>query len=122
MRDGPSVRGDAMIQVSDVSKIYGGRPAVNGVTFTVSKAEDLFADRFMNVQKYTLGKVGRFRMNRKFGLPDRTGMDSPDEGLLLTAEDLCRCIQYSRNARRRGSTSRSFTRLAATLLAITSSR
>jgi DNA-directed RNA polymerase subunit beta len=58
------------------------------------KAEDLFADRFLNVQKYSLGKVGRFRMNRKFGLPDRAGMDSPDEGLLLTAEDLVRCIQY----------------------------
>jgi DNA-directed RNA polymerase subunit beta len=58
------------------------------------KAEDLFADRFLNVQKYSLGKVGRFRMNRKFKLPDRTGMDTPDEGLLLTAEDLIRCMKY----------------------------
>jgi len=69
------------------------------------KALELFNDRFLNVQKYSLGKVGRFRMNRKYGLSDaetslqfegKKGAPAKDidAALLLGAEDLIRCIKY----------------------------
>jgi len=58
------------------------------------KAEELFQDRFLNRQKYSLGRVGRFRINRKFGLPEQEGLEEGSEKLLLSADDLCRCMEY----------------------------
>ncbi len=47
-----------------VLKIYGRlRP---GNPPQLEKAKDLFREKFFDVQRYRLGKVGRFRLNRKF--------------------------------------------------------
>ncbi len=73
-------REDALLKL--YARLRPGYPA------DMKKAQDLFADRFLNAQKYSLGKVGRFRINRKFGL------SGADGELLLTAEDLVRAMQY----------------------------
>ncbi len=53
-----------------------------------AKARELFEDKFFNINKYRLGRVGRFRINRKFGL------DTPEEIQTLRKEDLVDCINY----------------------------
>ncbi len=59
------------------------------------KALELFGERFSNVQKYSLGRVGRFRLNRKFGLPaSEDYREGNEQALLLNAEDLIRSIRY----------------------------
>ena len=54
----------------------------------LEKARALIKDKFFNDQKYRLGKVGRFRINRKFGL------DLPDEHQTLTKDDFIHAIRY----------------------------
>ncbi len=54
----------------------------------VEKARQLFAEKFFDVNRYRLGKVGRFRINRKFDL--RT----PEDKMALTAEDFLQVIRY----------------------------
>ena len=67
-------------------KIYArlrpGNPA------NLSKARELFDDKFCNINRYRLGKVGRFRINRKFA------MDTPEEVQTLRIEDLIRCMDH----------------------------
>ncbi len=54
----------------------------------VDKAKQLFDEKFFDVNRYRLGKVGRFRINRKFGL-------SVDESeMQLRAEDFMATLQY----------------------------
>ena len=48
----------------------------------LDKAKKLFEEKFFDVNRYRLGRVGRFRMNRKFGL------DVPEDVLTLQPEDL----------------------------------
>jgi DNA-directed RNA polymerase subunit beta len=52
------------------------------------KARELFDDKFFNINKYRLGKVGRFRINRKLG------MNVSEEVQTLRSEDLIDCIDY----------------------------
>ncbi len=52
------------------------------------KARELFDDKFFNINKYRLGRVGRFRINRKFGLK------VPEEIQTLRSDDLVDCINY----------------------------
>ncbi|HVY62389.1 MAG TPA: DNA-directed RNA polymerase subunit beta, partial [Planctomycetota bacterium] len=52
------------------------------------KARELFDDKFFNINKYRLGRVGRFRINRKFGL------EVPEEIQTLRSDDLVDCINY----------------------------
>ncbi len=54
----------------------------------LEKARELFDDKFFNLNKYRLGRVGRFRMNRKFGT------DVSEEIQILRREDLLECINY----------------------------
>ena len=54
----------------------------------LKKAEDLFRERFGDENRYRLGKVGRFRMNRKLGT------DVPEDKMLLSAQDLIDAIKY----------------------------
>jgi len=54
----------------------------------VDKAKALFIEKFLDENRYRLGKVGRFRINRKFDL-------STDENLMfITSQDFLRVIQY----------------------------
>ncbi len=48
----------------------------------LDKAKKLFEEKFFDVNRYRLGRVGRFRMNRKFGL------NVPEDVLTLQPEDL----------------------------------
>ena len=54
----------------------------------LEKALELFRDKFFDVNRYRLGRVGRFRINRKF---DQT---IPDTEMTLKAEDLVNSIRY----------------------------
>ena len=67
-------------------KIYGRlRP---GNPPQVEKAKDLFREKFFDASRYRLGKVGRFRLNRKFGTA------FPEEQQTLHREDLVQAIRY----------------------------
>ena len=67
-------------------KIYGklrpGNPA------NVEKAQQLFIERFYDDSRYRLGKVGRFRLNRKFGT------DIAEDLQILRPEDYINVIKY----------------------------
>jgi DNA-directed RNA polymerase subunit beta len=64
------------------SKLRPGNPP------QVDKAKQLFFEKFYDENRYRLGKVGRFRINRKFNL------NTPEDRMFLTAEDFLRVIQY----------------------------
>ncbi|MEE8142914.1 MAG: DNA-directed RNA polymerase subunit beta [Planctomycetota bacterium] len=54
----------------------------------VHKAKELFFDKFFNPNKYRLGRVGRFRINRKFNLA------IPESEMTLQPEDILESISY----------------------------
>jgi DNA-directed RNA polymerase subunit beta len=54
----------------------------------LDKARELFNDKFFDTNRYRLGKVGRFRINRKLG------MNIPLEENVLRAEDLLEAVKY----------------------------
>ena len=54
----------------------------------LEKATALFAEKFFDVNRYRLGRVGRFRINRKFD------QDVPDDVMTLRAEDFINSIRY----------------------------
>ena len=54
----------------------------------VDKALQLFNEKFFDENRYRLGKVGRFRINRKFDL------DTPEDAMFLSSEDYLKVIAY----------------------------
>ena len=54
----------------------------------LEKARALFHEKFFDTNRYRLGKVGRFRINRKLGLK------IPESEMTLRPEDLIAAIQY----------------------------
>ena len=54
----------------------------------VDKARQLFKDKFYDDARYRLGRVGRFRINRKFDL------NVPEDHMFIRAEDFLRVMQY----------------------------
>jgi DNA-directed RNA polymerase subunit beta len=54
----------------------------------IEKAKELFWDKFFNPNKYRLGRVGRFRINRKFSL------QIPETEMTLNKEDLLHALRY----------------------------
>ena len=67
-------------------KIYGRlRP---GNPPQIDKAKDLFKEKFFDPSRYRLGKVGRFRLNRKFGTEFR------EDEQVLRKEDLVNAMRY----------------------------
>jgi DNA-directed RNA polymerase subunit beta len=66
--------------------IYGrlrvGNPA------NLDKAKQLFQEKFYDVNRYRLGRVGRFRLNRKFGT------DVPEGEMTIRPEDFIECLRY----------------------------
>jgi len=57
----------------------------------LEKAKTLFAEKFYDENRYRLGRVGRFRMNRKLGLEIDEGQQT------LRPEDLIAAIRYILN-------------------------
>lgn len=73
-------------------KIYGRlRP---GTPQTPDKAKQLFYERFFDPQRYRLGRVGRFRLNRKFG------MNVPETEMTVQKDDIVHSIKYIMKMRR----------------------
>ncbi|MFN7022458.1 MAG: DNA-directed RNA polymerase subunit beta, partial [Phycisphaerales bacterium] len=54
----------------------------------VDKAKQLFLEKFYDDNRYRLGRVGRFRINRKFNL------NVPEDAMFLRAEDFLKVITY----------------------------
>jgi DNA-directed RNA polymerase subunit beta len=54
----------------------------------LDKAKQLFQEKFYDVNRYRLGRVGRFRLNRKFGT------NVPEGEMTLRPEDFIECIRY----------------------------
>ncbi|HVU62860.1 MAG TPA: DNA-directed RNA polymerase subunit beta [Phycisphaerales bacterium] len=54
----------------------------------IDKAKQLFLEKFYDDSRYRLGRVGRFRINRKFG------MNAPEDQIFLRAEDFLKVITY----------------------------
>jgi len=54
----------------------------------LEKARQLFFEKFSDTNRYRLGRVGRFRVNRKLGLK------VPEDEMTLRAEDLIAAINY----------------------------
>ncbi len=67
-------------------KIYGRlRP---GNPPQLDKAKKLFNEKFYDENRYRLGKVGRFRLSRKFE------KDGDGGSMTLTVEDMVECLKY----------------------------
>jgi DNA-directed RNA polymerase subunit beta len=64
------------------SRLRPGNPA------KAEKAKTLFEEKFYDTNRYRLGKVGRFRLNRKFG----TEVDLQE--MALCSEDFLRTMKY----------------------------
>ncbi len=54
----------------------------------LEKARELFHEKFFDPQRYRLGRVGRFRLNRKYG------QGIPEDVQVLQAEDIVNSIKY----------------------------
>ncbi|HRQ71451.1 MAG TPA: DNA-directed RNA polymerase subunit beta [Phycisphaerales bacterium] len=54
----------------------------------VDKALQLFNEKFFDENRYRLGKVGRFRINRKFDL------NTPEDAMFLSSEDYLKVVAY----------------------------
>ena len=60
----------------------------------LEKARELFHEKFFDTNRYRLGRVGRFRINRKFN------QDVPDEQMTLDVLDYLNAIRYILNLRK----------------------
>ncbi len=60
----------------------------------LEKARELFHEKFFDTNRYRLGKVGRFRINRKFN------QDIPEDRMTLDPEDYVNAIRYILNLRK----------------------
>ena len=54
----------------------------------MEKAKSLFHEKFYDTNRYRLGRVGRFRINRKLGL------NVPEDEMVLRPEDLINAVKY----------------------------
>ncbi len=70
----------AMLKV--YSKLRPGNPP------QVEKAKQLFIEKFFDENRYRLGRVGRFRINRKFEL------DTPEDMMFIRSMDFLQVIRY----------------------------
>jgi len=71
---------------SAVKELYGRlRP---GTPFSLDKAKEMLWEKFYDENRYRLGEVGRFRMNRKFE------QDVPVEHQTLRPEDFVETVRY----------------------------
>jgi DNA-directed RNA polymerase subunit beta len=78
--DGTESHADALAKI--YSRLRPGNPA------NLEKAKQLFDEKFYDTNRYRLGAVGRFRLNRKFG----TTVDLSE--MRLCAEDFLQTMKY----------------------------
>lgn len=81
LRDDPSGgHEDALLRI--YQRLRPGNPP------SLDRARELFHERFHDVNRYRLGVVGRFRINRKFS------QGVPEEEMALVTDDVVNCIKY----------------------------
>src|SRR4029450_10207035 len=78
--DGTPTHEEALLRI--YQRLRPGNPP------QLEKAKALFAEKFYDTNRYRLGRVGRFRLNRKLKL------DVPEKEMTLRAEDLMAAIRY----------------------------
>jgi len=71
---------EALVKI--YSRLRPGNPA------QLEKARELFHEKFFDPQRYRLGRVGRFRLNRKYA------QDVDEEVQVLQPQDITNSIQY----------------------------
>jgi DNA-directed RNA polymerase subunit beta len=86
MEDATKTHEDALLKI--YARLRPGNPP------QPEKAKALFFEKFFDPARYRLGRVGRFRLNRKFGL------DTPETEQTLRPEDIVHCIKYILRLRR----------------------
>ena len=85
--DSTSTHEDALLKI--YQRLRPGNPP------NLDKASDLFREKFFDVNRYRLGRVGRFRINRKFQ------QDVSDEEMTLNPADFINSIRYIVSLRKR---------------------
>jgi len=80
LEDPTSTHEDALLRI--YQRLRPGNPPA------LEKAVELFKEKFYDVNRYRLGRVGRFRINRKFD------QSIPDSEMTLKAEDVVNAIRY----------------------------
>jgi DNA-directed RNA polymerase subunit beta len=80
LEDGTNSHEEALLRI--YQRLRPGNPP------QLEKAKDLFFEKFFDVNRYRLGRVGRFRINRKFD------QDIPDNEMILRPEDFINSIRY----------------------------
>jgi DNA-directed RNA polymerase subunit beta len=78
--DGSNSHEEAMMKI--YARLRPGNPP------QLEKAEKLFKEKFFDENRYRLGKVGRFRLNRKFD------QDVPETVMTLRVEDVVNSLKY----------------------------
>ena len=87
LHEDPTVKSheDALLKI--YSRLRPGNPP------QLEKARELFHEKFFDVQRYRLGRVGRFRLNRKFS------QSIAEDIQVLQAEDIVNSVKYLLNLR-----------------------
>lgn len=80
LEDPTSSHEDALLRI--YQRLRPGNPP------QLEKATELFSEKFFDVNRYRLGRVGRFRVNRKFD------QSIPDTEMTLRPEDVVNAIKY----------------------------
>ncbi|MFT7484629.1 MAG: DNA-directed RNA polymerase subunit beta, partial [Candidatus Paceibacteria bacterium] len=81
MRDDPTKSyEEALLKI--YSRLRPGNPV------QLEKARELFHEKFFDEQRYRLGRVGRFRLNRKFD------QDIPENTQVLKPDDIINSVKY----------------------------
>jgi DNA-directed RNA polymerase subunit beta len=78
--DGSRTHEEALLRI--YARLRPGNPP------QLEKAKKLFTEKFFDENRYRLGKVGRFRLNRKFDISDEDG------SMTLTVADMVHCLKY----------------------------
>ena len=78
--DGTRTHEEALLKI--YARLRPGNPP------QLEKARKLFEEKFFDENRYRLGKVGRFRMNRKLET------EADDSVMILQVDDVIRCLQY----------------------------
>lgn len=81
--DGTSSHEEALLRI--YQRLRPGNPP------QLEKAKALFHEKFYDTNRYRLGRVGRFRINRKLHL------SVPEEEMVLRSEDLINAVKYLMN-------------------------
>jgi DNA-directed RNA polymerase subunit beta len=81
-KDASQTRAEALMEI--YQKMRPGEPAI------LDNAEDFFKELFFDPRRYDLGKVGRYKLNRRLGL----NIDNDQNHHVLTPDDIIASFKY----------------------------